>query len=80
MAWCIQPIIKDMAEAYAEVNNNYLHYEIKSSSKDKYQAIYAKYGFTEKQLSGVDKDQSMFIYSNLILNDNNNVLKENAFR
>lgn len=74
-----QPIIKDMAEAYAEVNNNYLQYENPNQAlKDKYQAIYAKYGFTEKQLSGVDKDQSVFIYSNLILNDNNNVLKENA--
>lgn len=74
-----QPIIKDMAQAYAEVNNNYLQYENPNQAlKDKYQAIYAKYGFTEKQLSGVDKDQSVFIYSNLILNDNNNVLKENA--
>ncbi len=74
-----QPIIKDMAEAYAEVNNNYLQYENPNKAlKDKYQAIYAKYGFTEKQLSGVDKDQSVFIYSNLILNYNNNVLKENA--
>lgn len=78
--WLIcQPIIKDMAEAYAEVNNNYLQYENPNQAlKDKYQAIYAKYGFTKKQLSGVDKDQSVFIYSNLILNDNNNVLKENA--
>lgn len=74
-----QPIIKDMAEAYAEVNNNYLQYENPNQAlKDKYQAIYAKYGFTEKQLSGVDKDQSVFIYINLILNENNNVLKENA--
>lgn len=74
-----QPIIKDMAEAYAEVNNNYLQYENPNQAlKDKYQAIYAKYGFTEKQLSGVDKDQAVFIYINLILNDNNNVLKENA--
>lgn len=74
-----QPIIKDMAQAYAEVNNNYLQYENPNQAlKDKYQTIYAKYGFTEKQLSEVDKDQSVFIYSNLILNDNNNVLKENA--
>ena len=74
-----QPIIKDMAQAYAEVNNNYLQYENPNQAlKDKYQTIYAKYGFTEKQLSEVDKDQSVFIYINLILNDNNSVLKENA--
>ena len=74
-----QPIIKDMAQAYAEVNNNYLQYENPNQAlKDKYQAIYAKYGFTEKKLSEVDKDQAVFIYINLILNDNNNVLKENA--
>lgn len=74
-----QPIIKDMAEAYADVNNNYLQYEDPNKAlKDKYQAIYAKYGFTENQLSKVDKDQSVFIYINLILNENNNVLKENA--
>lgn len=74
-----QPIIKDMAQAYAEVNNNYLQYDNPNQAlKDKYQSIYTKYGFTEKQLSRVDKDQSVFIYTNLILNENNNVLKENA--
>ena len=74
-----QPIIKDMAQAYAEVNNNYLQYENPNQAlKSKYYTIYAKYGFIEEQLSRVDKDQSVFIYINLILNDNNNVLKENA--
>lgn len=74
-----QPIIKDMAKAYADVNNNYLQYEDPNKAlKDKYQAIYAKYGFTEKQLNQIDKDQSVFIYRNLIMNEDNNILKENA--
>nr|DAF91974.1 MAG TPA: protein of unknown function (DUF4296) [Podoviridae sp. ctZkC8] len=46
-----------MAEAYAEVNNNYLQYDNPNRAlRSKYQAIYTKYGFTEKQLSEVSKE------------------------
>ena len=76
-----QPIIKDMAQAYAEVNNNYLQYDNPNQAlKDKYRNIYTKYGFTEKQLSKVSKEQTVVIYKSLIMDEDNQTLKDNALK
>ena len=74
-----QPIIKDMAEAYAEVNNNYLQYDNPNRAlRSKYQAIYTKYGFTEKQLSEVSKEQVVVIYKSLMMDIDNQTLRDNV--
>lgn len=74
-----QPIIKDMAQAYAEVNNNYLQYDNPNRAlRSKYQAIYTKYGFTEKQLSEVSKEQVVVIYKSLMMDRDNQTLKDNV--
>lgn len=74
-----QPIIKDMAQAYAEVNNNYLQYDNPNIAlRSKYQAIYTKYGFTEKQLSEVSKEQVVVIYKSLMMDRDNQTLKDNV--
>lgn len=76
-----QPIIKDMAQAYAEVNNNYLQYDNPNQAlKDKYRNIYTKYGFTEKQLSKISKEQTVVIYKSLIMDEDNQTLKDNALK
>ena len=75
-----QPIIKDMAQVYSEVNGNYLQYDNPSKElKDRYKEVYAKYRFKSSDLKAIDKKQLINIYKQLILDENNqNTLKNNA--
>lgn len=75
-----QPIIKDMAQVYSEINGNYLQYDNPSKElKDRYESIYAKYGFKQKDLQAIDNKQLINIYRQLIQDDNNDeTLKKNA--